>query len=104
MRCPVADTFARTVRMIWIDAVIDDDGEIGRREIMAAFGISTPQASADLRRYMSKNPGRIAYDRSGKRYMVIEGTSPLFPLRARSAAVEVVCEVDRLSRDSEAPK
>lgn len=99
----MTDTFAQTVRMMWIDNVIDEDGEIGRGDIMAAFGISTPQASADLRRYMAKNPRRIAYDTHAKRYMVIEGTRPLFPQRARSAALEIVCQVDRLHRNAEVP-
>ncbi len=86
----MADTFAQTVRMIWIDAVIDDDGEIGRGEIMAAFGVSPAQASHDIRKYLSKNPRRIGYDVSLKRYLVIQGTQPLYPLSARSAAVDVV--------------
>ncbi len=86
----MADTFAQTVRMMWIDAVIDEDGEIGRTDIAQAFGVSIPQASADIGRYRKMNPRRIAYDPSYKRYVVIEGTNPFFMRHARSAAHEIV--------------
>lgn len=88
------DTFAQTVRMIFIDMVIAEEGQIGRSEIMAAFGVSTVQASADLGRYMAKNPRRIAYDTRDKRYFVIEGSRPIYRDAARSAVIDLVHEVD----------
>jgi hypothetical protein len=88
------DTFAQTVRMIWIDMVVAEEGEIGRGEIMRAFGVSLPQASADIKRYLSKNPRRMVYDRSQKRYVVIEGSRPIYRDAARSAVIELVHEVD----------
>ncbi len=86
----MTETFAQTVRMMWIDAVIDEDGEIGRADITQAFGVSVPQASCDLRRYREINPRRIAYDPSHKRYVVVEGTNPAFMTDARRAAFEIV--------------
>lgn len=91
---PRVDPFAVTVRLMWIDGVIDNDGEINRSEICQAFGISTPQASLDLRRYMELNPGRIAYDVRGKRYVQVEGTRPLYKAAQQEAAAEMVRQVD----------
>lgn len=88
------DTFAQTVRMIWIDMVLAEEGEIGRGDIMRAFGVSVPQASADIKRYLSKNPRRMAYDSREKRYLVIEGSRPIYRDAARSAVIDLVHEVD----------
>lgn len=88
------DTFAQHVRMIWIDMVVAEDGEIGRGEIMRAFGVSVAQASADIKRYLSKNPRRMIYDRREKRYVMIEGSRPIYRDAARSAVIDLVHEVD----------
>ena len=90
---PRIDPFAVIVRLMWIDGVIDNDGEINRSEISQAFGISTPQASLDLRRYMELNPGRIAYDVRGKRYVQVEGSRPLYKSAQQEAAAEMVRQV-----------
>jgi hypothetical protein len=44
-------------------------GFINREHIERKFGVSTPQASMDLRDYMRTNPGMIVYDKSSKRYV-----------------------------------
>lgn len=85
--------FAVIVRMMWIDDVIEEEGEIGREDIRRAFMVSIPQASTDLRRYRNANPERIAYDNSLKRYVKIEGSRPLFWGSARAAAAEIVLQV-----------
>ena len=91
---PRIDPFSVIVRLMWIDGVIDNDGEINRSEISQAFGISTQQASMDLRRYMQLNPSRIAYDVRGKRYVQVEGTRPLYKPAQQEAAAEMVRQVD----------
>lgn len=93
----VDQTFAVIVRMMWIDDVIDEEGEIGRDDIRRAFMVSIPQASTDLRRYRTANPGRIAYDNSLKRYVQIEGSKPLFWGSARAAAAEIVRQVSEIN-------
>lgn len=90
---PRIDPFAVIVRLMWIDGVIDNDGEINRCEIRQAFGISAPQASLDLRRYMELNPGRIAYDVRRKRYVQVEGSRPLYKSAQQEAAAEMVRQV-----------
>lgn len=93
-QAPRIDPFSVFVRLMWIDGVIDNDGEINRSDISHAFGISTPQASLDLRRYMELNPGRIAYDVRGKRYVQVEGSRPLYKSAQQEAAAEMVRQVD----------
>lgn len=95
------DTFAQTVRLMWIDDFIDGEGEIGSADIMRAFRISSPQASADIRRYLSRNPDRVSYDTRCKRYVVIEGSRPLFDLAARSAAFDIVDAVTKHRGDAQ---
>ena len=92
----MADTFAVIVRMMWIDDVVDSEGQINRADIMRAFAISAPQASLDLRRYMATNPRRIAYDVRAKTYVQIEGTKPLFDRDSRVAAEEIVYRVRKV--------
>ena len=84
------NTFAQTLRMIWIDAVITEDGEINRSDIMRAFLISTPQASADLGRYQRLYPRQIYYDRSDKCYRRIEDAPPVYSSSAHRAAFDAV--------------
>ena len=91
---PRIDPFSVIVRLMWIDGVIDNDGEINRSEISQAFGISTPQASIDLRRYMELNPSRIGYDVRGKCYQKIEGSKPLYTTAQQEASAEMVRQVD----------
>jgi len=93
-QAPHIDSFAVIVRLMWIDGVIDNDGEINRVDICRAFGISAQQASLDLRRYMELNPGRIGYDVRGKRYVKVEGTKPLCKPMQQEAAAEIVRRVD----------
>lgn len=91
------NTFAQTLRLIWIDAVITEDGEINRSDIMRAFLVSTPQASADLARFQRLYPRQVFYDRSAKCYRGIEGAQPVYNPSAHRAAfdaVQAVLEVE----------
>lgn len=89
--------FSVVVRMMWIDDLVDEEGQIGRGDICRAFNVSIPQASVDLRKYMAANPSRIAYDKSLKCYTQIEGSRPLFRVSARAAAAEIVREFGEIS-------
>lgn len=91
---PRIDCFSVMVRLMWIDGVIENDGEINRADISRAFGVSTPQASADLARYREINPNRIAYDPSRKCYVLVEGTKALCSATQQEAAAEMVRQVD----------
>lgn len=54
--------FAQTMRLIWIDARVEAAGFVRRADICAAFRISVPQASADLKAFRTRHPGSLAYD------------------------------------------
>ena len=89
----MTDPFATVVRLMWIDDLIEEEGQIQRSDIARAFRMSIPQASHDLRRYMQLNPRRIAYDTSLRCYIQIEGSKPLFTRGHRCAAAEIVSAV-----------
>jgi len=55
-------------RLEWIAETIRVFGFINREHIERKFGISTPQASADLGLFQRANPGLIAYNTSSKRF------------------------------------
>jgi len=59
---------AQKLRLIWIDACLDQDLGLNRSDVMSAFDISTPQASYDFREYKSRWPDRIRYDSGRKAY------------------------------------
>ena len=44
-------------RIVW-------DGRLNRNDITEFFGISTPQAAADISRYQELAPNNITYDKS----------------------------------------
>ncbi len=57
-------------RMEFIEFLLYWEGRFNRKDITQYFGISTPQASADIRRYGELAPGNMLYDKSLKCYLV----------------------------------
>ncbi len=49
---------------------------MNRSDITERFGVSTPQASADLAQYRERAPENMRYDSSGKRYLPSEMFEP----------------------------
>lgn len=56
-------------RQDWIAETLRVFGFIQRQHLMRKFGISTPQASADLQRFQKDNPAAMTYDSSKKMYV-----------------------------------
>jgi hypothetical protein len=56
-------------RMAWIAETLRVFGFINREHIERKFGVSTPQASIDLRDFQRRYPGVMAYDSSARRYI-----------------------------------
>jgi len=54
------------------------EGTINRKDLIDAFGVSVPQASADIKKYKQNAPGNIYYDKSQKRYLVTSKFKPIF--------------------------
>jgi hypothetical protein len=60
-------------RMGWIDETIRIFGFINREHIQRKFGLSAPQASTDLQRYMKLHPTVMQYNGNTKRYEILAG-------------------------------
>jgi hypothetical protein len=58
-------------RLFWTD-------RLNRRDLELEFGISTPQASIDLRNYQEVAPHNLTYDSTAKSYVRTEKFEPLF--------------------------
>lgn len=59
-------------RIEWIAETLRVFGFINRAHLQRKFGISQPQASADLRAFARDNPAAMRYDVSAKRYLAIK--------------------------------
>lgn len=66
-------------RLEFIDFRLRWDGRLNRGDISDFFGISTPQASLDIARYLEMAPDNAWYDRSERSYIATEAFRPLFP-------------------------
>lgn len=56
-------------RQEWIAETLRVFGFIQRKHLMIKFGISEPQASADLQQFQKDNRKAMRYDTSEKRYI-----------------------------------
>lgn len=56
-------------RLAWIKESVEIFGFINREHIQKKFGVSTPQASVDIREALSRWPNLMAYDKSLKQYV-----------------------------------
>ena len=75
-----------TADLIWsqqsrlraLDTMAFWDGRVNRADLIRRFGISVPQATNDLRRYLELAPGNLRYDPRDKAYLTEPGFQPLF--------------------------
>jgi hypothetical protein len=65
-------------RLEFIEFRLFWEGHVNRGDLMAAFGISINQASADLNRYLGMAPGNMVYDKSARTYVRGDCFEPLF--------------------------
>ena len=66
-------------RLEFIDFRLRWDGALNRGDLSAFFGISTPQASLDISRYLELAPDNARYDRRKRTYVATSKFQPLFP-------------------------
>lgn len=71
-------------RLEFIDFRLYWEGRINRKDLTEFFGISIPQASADLGKYREKAPNNVQYDKSGKFYFATQKFKPVFISRDSS--------------------
>lgn len=65
-------------RLEFIDWRLRWDGQINRVDLTEFFGISIPQASLDISKYVEMAPNNAVYDRSAKVYLPGPEFQPLF--------------------------
>jgi hypothetical protein len=58
-------------RQEWISEMLHIYGFINREHLEKKFGLSTPQASKDLQKFLRKHPEKMYYDLTAKRYVRI---------------------------------
>jgi hypothetical protein len=71
-------TWASDRRLDFIAWRLHHGGSIRRLDLMTAFEISMPQASADFAAFERLYPGAMVYDKSEKRYMAQGNTRRAF--------------------------
>jgi len=60
--------YAVTQRLRFIDFLLGQYGTMNRSAVMDFYGVSQPQASLDIQRYIELAPKNIEYDSSGRAY------------------------------------
>lgn len=65
-------------RLEFIDFRLFWEGHINRGDLVRFFGISVPQASADLSQYQLEAEGNIEYDKTAKTYRATSRFKPVF--------------------------
>ena len=65
-------------RLEFIDFRLRWEGKLNRSDLVAFFGISIPQASLDIARYLELAPTNAVYDKSIKGYFATNTFSPLY--------------------------
>ena len=86
---------AQKLRLIWIDACLDQDTKLNRGDLAYAFEISIPQASLDFREYIARWPDLIRYDKGTKGFYRV-GPNSAFTHKTKcavTAALRVVSAV-----------
>lgn len=63
-------------RLQFIEFKLYWEGRINRGDLISYFGISTPQASIDLKRYMEVAPDNLEYDKQRKAYFATDNFQP----------------------------
>lgn len=72
-------TWAQDQRQRHIRDCLTERGQVNRSDLMATFGISSAQASLDLRRYQREHPGAVTYDATRKAYIPTPTHDPIDP-------------------------
>ncbi|MBP6720336.1 MAG: WYL domain-containing protein [Rhodoferax sp.] len=65
-------------RLEFIDFRLRWDGRLNRADLVAFFGISVPQASLDIAKYLEFAPNNLVYDRSARVYLATSKFEPVY--------------------------
>jgi predicted DNA-binding transcriptional regulator YafY len=87
-------------RLEFIEFCIFWDGSVNRSDITQRFGVSVPQASADLAQYRDLAPDNLRYDASEKRYLP---TATFDPKLLKPNAERYLAQMKAIAEDVIAP-
>lgn len=87
--------FSQLMRLVWIDAFLAAGHELNRADVMQAFGVSVPQASADIAEFRRRWPWRCTYDGSRKAYRAPRPGGAVFPADLRATVLAAALAVKR---------
>lgn len=82
-------------RLRFIDFRLQWQGRLNRMDLMKFFGISTPQASADITKYTELAPRNIVYNRSSRTYMRADTFEALFESSGAEQYLAQLLAIDR---------
>jgi predicted DNA-binding transcriptional regulator YafY len=88
-------------RLRFIDFRLQWQGRLNRTDLKTFFGISVPQASADIARYSLQAPGNMEYDRSSKTYIAGKSFRALFESSGAEQYLAQLLAVDNGTLDPE---
>jgi predicted DNA-binding transcriptional regulator YafY len=74
---PKAARWGQGRRLEFIDFRLYWEGRVNRSDLMDFFGVSVPQASLDLAKYLEIAPDNITYDRTEKAYVATDKFTPV---------------------------
>ena len=82
--------FNQTLRLIWIDWLLSEQGWIQRKHLTTTFDMSVAQAAIDFVAYATLHKAAIAYSVRDRRYQGLGGLYPSEARAAISAAVNII--------------
>ncbi|MGN1392567.1 MAG: WYL domain-containing protein [Succinivibrionaceae bacterium] len=77
---PGTSKWSQERRLEFIDYRLCWNGHINRSDLVDFFGISVPQSSLDLSKYLEMAPGNLVYDRHYKLYVRSSKYKPLYKI------------------------
>lgn len=75
---PISTRWGPDRRLEFIDFRLRWDGRLNRGDLISFFGISVPQASLDIAKYLELAPANTTYDRSQRVYLATRDFKPLY--------------------------
>jgi hypothetical protein len=75
-------------RLLFIEAQLCWGGRLNRSDLMTRFGISLPQASLDVARYIAVAQQNLCYDKREKTYFATPEFTPVFQIPDATAYLE----------------
>lgn len=99
------DNWGARERLLYLERLAYWRGWVRRGDLSEKFGISIPQASADIAEYLKRNVPALRYDLREKRYVANPGMTPVFERGGLDEAVQLlisgganVAHVNRIAR------